>query len=75
MNKRVGVNRSDWKVRESRNLQGAGNDIDEEEEECAGRDREKVGSVEFHDLVKINVGTGFAKGLTSRLSMQCKPRH
>lgn len=32
------------------------------------------GSVEFHDLVKTNVGTGLAKRLANRLSMQCKPR-
>lgn len=58
---------------ESRNLQGAGIDTDEEEE-CAGRDGEKDGSVEFHDLVKTNVGTGLAKGLANRLSMQREPR-
>lgn len=58
----------------SNNLQGAGNDTDKEKE-CAGRDREKDGSVEFHDLVKTNVGTGLAKGLANRLSMQCEARH
>lgn len=50
----------------SSNLQGAGNDTDEGEE-CAGRHGERVGSVEFHDLVKTNVGTDLAKHLASRL--------
>lgn len=56
---------------QSSNLQGAGNDTDEEEE-CAGRDRKKDGSVEFHDLVKTNVGISLAKGLANRLSMQMR---
>lgn len=73
-----GREQSDWRVRawsQSSNLQGAGNDTEEEEEECAGRDSEKDVSVEFHDLVKTNVGTGLAKGLANSLSMQCEPRH
>lgn len=36
---------------------------------------ETVRSVEFHDLVKTNVGTGLAKGLAKRPSMQREPRH
>lgn len=40
--------------------QGAGNDTDEDQE-CAGRHGYKVRSVEFHDLIKTNVGTGLAR--------------
>lgn len=36
--------------------------------------RQKDGSVEFHDLVKTNVGTSLAKGLAHTPSMQCEPR-
>lgn len=54
-------------------LHSAGDDTDGVEE-CEGRDGEKDGSVEFHDPVKTNVGTGLAKGLANRLSMQCEPR-
>ena len=55
-------------------LQGAGTvNYARDEEECAGKDRDRGSGVEFLDLVKTNVGTDLAKALATHAACNASP--